>query len=114
MTQVRTAFFTMDFNAPHAVTGVLGGFDGVSGDRFEKTGPTGTGLEFSAGIEQRFTATDTGILTVVMAIPVFTTEGAFGAVLPRHPILFFVELLLPLGVGFVEFVGHNVCSPFRP
>jgi hypothetical protein len=110
VTQVCAAFFAMNLNPVHAMTGIGGGFDGQLGNRFEKTGPTGAGLEFRIGIEQRLTATDTEVLTMLMAIPVFATEGALGAVLPSNAVLFLAELLLPIGVGLIEFVCHCRCT----
>ena len=108
MTQVRATFFAVDFDAAHTVADIFGGFDGVLSDGFEETGPARTRLEFSTGIKQGFAATDASVLTIIVAVPVFTAEGALGAVLSRHAILFFAELLLPLCVGFSDFISHGV------
>src|SRR5579863_8304563 len=75
----------------------------------EKTGPTGAGIELGIGAEQFRLAADAAVNTVIVQVPILAGEGWLCAFLPCDVELLRSELLLPFGLGFVNFF-HTTSS----
>src|SRR5262249_37059396 len=77
-----------------------------------KAGPTGAGVEFHLGIEQRLAAANTLINAWRFRLPVGPGKSRFRSFLSGNTILLGGQLLPPLCVRFPDFVGHIPLGPF--
>lgn len=91
-----------DFGTQHVVGPVFmfGNAGGV--ERGGETGPAATGVELVGGGKQRLAATDAAVGALVVAIPVFASEGAFGTFFARNLKLKLGQLCLPFSNRFVN------------
>src|SRR5438270_2757153 len=66
------------------------------GDRLPETRPTRSGIELRAGVEQRVAAIDAAIEPGCVLVVQRSAESPFGRGAPRHVVLEWRKLLLPL------------------
>lgn len=106
MTKVCATFVASYFGANHAVAVVVFFFDVFCFERLVEARPATAGVEFCIGTEQLSAAANAFVSAFVMAVVVFTCEGALGALLASNPILLGSELLFPLFFGFDYLIAH--------
>src|SRR5260370_29026348 len=68
-------------------------------DRRGEARPTGAAVEFAAGVEQRLAAAGAVINPGAMLLVERARAGAFGAMLPQHPVLLRGQPLAPFLVA---------------
>ena len=102
MTKVRAAAATGDFGALHEMAAVIVFGDASGGERGGETRPAAAGIELVRRCEQRFAAADATVGAIIVTIPVFTSEGAFGTFFAGYGILDFTQLCAPFGLGLAD------------
>jgi hypothetical protein len=100
VTQVAVATRAENFGAFHPVTVVGVGDDIFLGDRLEKAGPAGAGIEFGFGRKQRQPATNAIINARLVIVVKIAAEGALGSLVASDGVLLRGQLLAPFGVRF--------------
>jgi len=101
--EVGVAFCAGDGSADHTEARVAQLGDIFCRNGLPETGPSGAGIEFGSGIEQRVIATDAAVEAFVMQIPVLAGEGHFGVSVPRDVVSVGGELCTPLLRGLHDF-----------
>mmetsp|Transcript_57661 Transcript_57661/g.135726 ORF Transcript_57661/g.135726 Transcript_57661/m.135726 type:complete len:414 (+) Transcript_57661:2529-3770(+) len=105
MAQMAAAVVAAHLHAHHAMAAVDDALDDLAVDRRPVAGPAAAGVELGAGLEQRRAAADATVLARFKVVPVLAGEGAFGGGVAGDLVLHRVQLLTPLGVGFLDGVG---------
>src|SRR3989338_10333833 len=114
MSEMRAALLAEHFHALHAVADIGARHDILGSIMLPETRPAGTGIKFGLRVEQCGTAAYTAINSGIMAIPVRTAEGRFGAALAAHLVLLRCEFLAPFCVSFVHCITHkNLWTTWR-
>src|ERR1700751_2502341 len=106
MPQVRVTAAASHLCPRHAMTRVGFGFHRSVCGRRIKTGPAGARMIFRFRAKQRLTATNALIRTRRIGILVLAGKGWLGTFEPRHMILIWRELLLPLGIILANLLVH--------
>src|SRR5277367_2030112 len=106
MPQVRVTAAAFHLCARHAMTRVGLGFHRSVRGRRIKTEPARTRVIFRFRAKQRLTATNALIRARCVGILVLAGKGRLGTFEPRHMILIWRELLLPLGVILANLLVH--------
>lgn len=108
MPQVASTAAAAHLNADHAVADVAHPLHQLGVGGRVKAGPTATGVELGAGLEQQGAATDAVVIAIDPVIPIGSSEGALGGGLARHLVLHGIKFGAPLRVGFLHgVVGHG-------
>src|SRR6266481_5348487 len=106
VSEMSVATGATGFGAGHAVRAVGVFAHVLLVGRGVEAGPTGAGIEFGFGIEQRCAAGDALIHPRLVVVPVLAAEGTLGARFARHVVLLGCKLLAPFGFGFRYFFGQ--------
>src|SRR5271154_32893 len=113
MPQVRVTAAAFHFCARHAMTRVgLGFHRSVCGRRI-KTGPARARMILRFRAKQRLAATNALIRPWRVGILILAGKGRLGTLEPRHMILIWRELLLPLGVILANLLVHLILPVVR-
>ena len=113
VTEVSVATGAKDFGAGHAVAAVGDLGYVITFDWLEETRPTGAGVEFGRGTEQRQTAANTRVDAGLVVVVERPAEGRLRAISTGDLVLLGSEEMLPFGVGFNDFlhgVGGSQCQ----
>jgi len=113
MPQVRVAAGAQHFDAAHAQGIVLTVNDRVGFQWSVEAGPTATGVEFSAGIEQWIVAAFAQVGARTIFIPIHPRKRPLGAGLASNGVFFWRQLISPFFVAFhnlFDFYAH--IAPF--
>jgi hypothetical protein len=84
MPQVGIAVFAPDLNAPHEEVTVFSLHNISRFKRSGETGPSGPGIIFVRGAEQRFPGDDIHINSLLFVVPIFIPEWRLGAFFLSH------------------------------
>ena len=96
MSQVGVTAGAKQFDTAHTMI-VIGALGYVCAIEFTmKTRPATTRVELAIRTEKRVVAADAVIISGLGMITVFPAERGFGTSLAGHPVLFVVQLILPL------------------
>ena len=94
--------------ANHAVAAVFIGGDTLRINGLVEAGPSRSGIELCAGVEQFVTAGDAFVDALLFRVRVLTGERTLCAFLAANMKLFRRKILFPILVGLLDFLLHGV------
>jgi hypothetical protein len=112
MPQVRIAAGAQHFDAAHAQGIVFTVNDGVGFQRCVETGPTATGVEFGASIEQWTVAAFAQVGARTLFIPIHSGKRSLGSRLAGNRVFFRRKLISPFFVAFHDL--FDFCAHIAP
>src|SRR4030095_4302164 len=107
MPQVCVAKAAVHFGPNHAPAAVGFRFDVVCLHRFPKAGPARSRLELGVGSEQSVSAAHTPVHTLLFPVMVLSVKRPLCTFFAGYFVLLRSQLLAPLIVGLINFIGHN-------
>lgn len=103
MPHVGAAYAAIDFCSNHSAGSVRVQFDQDFINHLPITGPSGSAVKFRLGVEERWAAADTGVNTIIMMVPVDSTESRLRTLLSG-------DIILPLG----QFLPPEAIRAWKP
>ena len=116
VSKVSVAISAANFSPGHEKCPVLVLAYGGGFERGVETWPAGAGIKFGRSIKQRLVTEHSVVNPGFMIVPVRAGKRPFCAVFASDMILFWGQLLAPVGIGFYDFwIGclTHIISPLR-
>src|SRR5205823_14794227 len=107
MTEMRATPRTKNFGTFIAKFTIGRGRNIFLCDRLPEAGPAGAGFELRIGSKKIIAAADAGVYSFLVIIGILAGESSLGAFLAGHFIGKRLELLLPFGIGFYDFLDFD-------
>ena len=101
--EVRVTFCARDGGADHTERNVANLSNIFPGDRLPEARPSGAGIEFGAGVEERIVAADAAVDAFVVEVPVLPGKGHLGVGAACDVECVFGKLFAPIVFGLHDF-----------